>query len=195
MLSTEHLSFWCWSSLTYAVCCCNESFFILQRLNKNGQHDLFKIWSTSGIESWVSDRAWNPGSCNLHWCLIFPLKAHVVASPSFFLGGRNYDCLLDTHPWPQVVASFTSLYEDGASVPGGQHMHFAVTEIRGDWKWQADTRLKCSEPISEHAKKGTIEWVQVLQPTKSSNLLSYNDIVVSWNRGTPKWSIHMGISS
>ncbi|CAL1145496.1 unnamed protein product [Cladocopium goreaui] len=41
-----------------------------------------------------------------------------------------------------VVASLTSLYEDGASVPGGQHVHFAVTEIRGDWKWQAGLSRK-----------------------------------------------------
>ena len=41
-------------------------------------------------------------------------------------------------------------------MPGGQHVHFAVTEIRGDWKWQADTRPTCSNPISENSNRGPL---------------------------------------
>lgn len=39
----------------------------------------------------------------------------------------------------QVVKSLESLYFDGALMPGGERVFFAVCEIRGDWKWQQDT--------------------------------------------------------
>lgn len=40
---------------------------------------------------------------------------------------------------PEVVSSLERLYADGAVLPGGQVRRFALLEIRGDWKWQADT--------------------------------------------------------
>ena len=43
--------------------------------------------------------------------------------------------------WPQVVHSLSSLYTDGVSGPGGGIVRYAVAEIRGDWKWQADFGL------------------------------------------------------
>lgn len=40
---------------------------------------------------------------------------------------------------PEVVSSLERLYADGVVLPGGQVKRFALLEIRGDWKWQADT--------------------------------------------------------
>lgn len=43
-----------------------------------------------------------------------------------------------------VVQSLDSLYRDGAVVPGGKHVHFAISEIKGDWKWQVEwLQLSC----------------------------------------------------
>ena len=44
--------------------------------------------------------------------------------------------------WLQVVQSVDALYCDGAAVPGGKHVHFAISEIKGDWKWQAETLVE-----------------------------------------------------
>ena len=53
----------------------------------------------------------------------------------FFLAALLTSCL-------KVVASLNDLYHEGVCLAGdggdGDKVKYAITEIRGDWKWQRD---------------------------------------------------------
>ena len=40
----------------------------------------------------------------------------------------------------QVVESLGTLYHEGAELQSGQVVKYAITELKGDWNWHAETR-------------------------------------------------------
>ena len=131
----------------------------IESRNVNQPNSLFPIsvWPLALARNWkrVSQQflpSWRLYLATSIWSPILKLTMFWVVVRSLLTAGLQAQKKWSRKFWfsktseklsaaPQVVQSLQTLYSEGVEMPDGKKRHFAVCDIRGDWKWQADTSL------------------------------------------------------